>query len=203
MPILIVDYGLSNIGSVFRSFEECGAEVLISNSKSDFSIAEKIVLPGVGSFHDAMKCLTELDLVEAIKSEVLNNKIPILGICLGMQILATTGVEGGSCDGLGLIPGHIEKIIPKQDECVPHMGWNEVNRRRDCPILNNVSNGTDYYFVHSYHFCPNETEHIAAVTPFASGVVSVVQSDNIYGTQFHPEKSQVAGMRVINSFLEI
>lgn len=202
MSVVIIDYGLSNLGSIFRSFEECGAQVAVSKEPSDLATASHIVLPGVGSFCDGMRNITEQGWVEPLKTEVLQNKIPLLGICLGMQIMAESGTEGGTSPGLGLIPGQVRKLPRQEGERIPHVGWNEIQKRGDHPILNSVSDRANFYFVHSYHFVTDD-ENIIATTPYAGGFVSIIARDNIIGTQFHPEKSQSEGFQVIRNFLEL
>lgn len=203
MKIVIVDYGMGNLDSVKRAFEECKANPVVSDDPDSLKSAQKIVLPGVGSFCNGMDNLESRGWIPAIKEEAGNNKIPLLGICLGMQILATKGYEGGEREGLDLIPGEIVKLIPLQkDERVPHIGWNEVAVIRENPLFKNIINSSDFYFVHSYHFLPRKEDHVIAKTPYCGGFVSAVLKDNIFGVQFHPEKSQFPGMKLISNFLD-
>lgn len=204
MSVLIVDYGLGNLLSVKRAFEKCKSEVFISNDPSKLKEVDHIVLPGVGTFRDGMKNLTEQGWIEPLINAVKIDNKPILGICLGMQLLANRGFEGGSIQGLGLIDGEVRKISSIDDkEKVPHVGWNEVNWVDDVPIFKEINTGTDFYFVHSYEFVPRNKENIAATTPYCGGFVSSVYNNNIYGVQFHPEKSQKPGFKLIKNFISL
>lgn len=203
MSVLIIDYGMGNLASVRRAFEECGANIFISDDPSDIKHAERLVLPGVGAFYDAMALLREKGWIDAVKKAVHEDGVPILGICLGMQLLATSGVEGGESFGFGLVPGRVIKLAPtKIDERLPHVGWNEVHFMKAHPLFEGISDGTDFYFVHSYHFVPDDQGHILATTPYCGGFVSAVGNGTVLGTQFHPEKSSKAGLKMIKNFLK-
>jgi len=176
--ILIIDYHMCNLGSVNRAFQECGAEVIISSNPLKLEQATHIVLPGVGAFSSGMEKLKELGWVEAIKNIVLKENIPILGICLGMQLLGNKSFEKGETEGLKLIPGDIIKLEPNHDnERVPHVGWNELHVTQNSSILQSIPNGTDFYFVHSFHFKPNNKSDIIATSPYCGKFVSVIQRD--------------------------
>ena len=204
MNALVIDYGMGNLDSVRRAFEECGGSVLVSRNPQDIKATTHIVLPGVGSFAESMRSLREMGWVSAIRHEVLNERIPILGICLGMHLLANKGFEGGETQGLSLIPGNVRKLAPDEPSTrIPHVGWNEVYQSKASPILERIADGTDFYFVHSYHFVPANREHVAATTPYCGAFVSAVMKENICGVQFHPEKSQTSGFQVIRNFLMI
>lgn len=204
MTVLIIDYGMGNLQSVQRAFEECGADVMISEDPGSLKRASHIVLPGVGAFCDAMRNIRRKGWYEAIRQEVLEEQIPLLGICLGMQLLAEKGNEGGKTEGLGLVPGAIRKLIPDCDETrIPHVGWNEVHQPSPNPLLEGIPDGTDFYFVHSYHFIPADASFAVAQTPYCGGFVSAVMNGKVFGVQFHPEKSQKSGFRVIQNFLGI
>jgi glutamine amidotransferase len=199
---LIIDYGMGNLHSVRRAFEECGAKVLISDDPKDIRKATHIVLPGVGAFHDGMTSLFQSGWCEAIRRESEKEGIPVLGICLGMQLLAEKGHEGGETEGLGLVPGSVEKLIPVSSRTrIPHVGWNEIYRTRENPLLEGIPDGTDFYFVHSYHFVPERQENAIAITPYCGEFASAVMHKNVFGVQFHPEKSQKYGFQVIKNFL--
>ncbi|MBF0188003.1 MAG: imidazole glycerol phosphate synthase subunit HisH [Magnetococcales bacterium] len=204
MSVLIIDYGMGNLGSVRRSLEECGGEAFISRDPSDLERAAHVILPGVGAFPDGMRCLREQGWIEPLKRTVLDEEVPLLGICLGMQLLASVGTEGEQCDGLGLIPGRVERMTGcAGGERIPHVGWNEVYAEGGSPLLDGVEDGTDFYFVHSFRFLPDEVEHIIATTPYCGEVVSAVAHGTVFGTQFHPEKSSRAGFRILENFLAL
>lgn len=200
---LIIDYGMGNLGSVGRAFEECGADVIISDDPAECKLANHLVLPGVGAFADGMAALTACGWDLAILAAATEHQIPLLGICLGMQLLADTGFEGRETRGLGLIPGEVRRLTPdNQDTRIPHVGWNEVNHIEH-PLFTGIASGSDFYFVHSYHFSPRQPQHILASTPYCGSFVSAVGSGNVFGTQFHPEKSSRAGFQLIRNFLAV
>jgi len=202
--VVIIDYGMCNLDSIARAIEECGASPRVSSNCADLSQAERIVLPGVGSFAEAMSNIRSRGIDQALRQQVLQNRIPLLGICLGMQLLASRGTEGGCSDGLGFIEGTVTRLQPVGlDTRIPHIGWNEVHPQRSCSLLANLPSQRDFYFVHSYHFVCNNSDNIAAVTPYCGEFTSIVQRDWIWGTQFHPEKSQGAGFQVLRNFLAI
>lgn len=203
MSVLIIDYGMCNLGSVRRAFEECGASVLVSTCPEDMNNASAVVLPGVGAFSDAMENLDRIGWTPSIRNAAANG-IPLLGICLGMQLLAERGFEGGSCQGLGLIKGEIIRLNPSDPtERVPHIGWNEVHFNPNAPMFRGIEDGTDFYFVHSYHFSVSHKEHECSKTPYAGCFTSSVRSGVICGVQFHPEKSGRPGFQLIRNFLDI
>lgn len=204
METAIIDYGMGNLLSVQRAFEKCGSDAVIIDNPLELRDAERIVLPGVGAFPDAMDNLRKNGWIEELNRAVLEKETPILGICLGMQLLADKGYEVWECDGLGYIPGEIIRFTQTQEkERIPHVGWNEILKREDSPLFDGIADGTNYYFVHSYHFRVANEENIATVTPYCGEFVSSVIKDNIVGTQFHPEKSQKAGFKLIKNFLSM
>ena len=204
METAIIDYGMGNLLSVQRAFEKCGSDAVIIDNPLELRDAEHIVLPGVGAFPDAMDNLRKNGWIEELNRAVLEKETPILGICLGMQLLADKGYEVRECDGLGYIPGEIIRFTQTQEkERIPHVGWNEILKREDSPLFDGIADGTNYYFVHSYHFRVANEENIATVTPYCGEFVSSVIKDNIVGTQFHPEKSQKAGFKLIKNFLSM
>lgn len=205
MSILVIDYGMGNLASVKRAFEECGAEVFISDDPKSVSHASKIVLPGVGSFAMAMNNIRASGWFDSIKTSV-EKGMPMLGICLGMQLLADEGEEHGSTKGLGLIAGKIQHFSthPQKPELrIPHVGWNEISGKKDDILLNGIDNGTDFYFVHSYYFNAGNDNHVLARTPYGDDFASIVRKDNVWGTQFHPEKSSLPGFQLIRNFLSV
>ena len=202
--VAIIDYGMCNLDSVARAVEECGGTPLVTNNIHDLEIATHIILPGVGAFPDAMNQLCQLSMDTALREQVLENKIPFLGICLGMQVMATKGTEGEETDGLGLIEGTVKRLKPEShDTRIPHIGWNEVHYMRSSPLFEGISTGKDFYFVHSYHFCCSDENNIVARTPYCGGFTSAISKGNIFGTQFHPEKSQKVGFQVLKNFILI
>src|SRR3989338_338759 len=204
MSVAIVDYGMGNLGSVYRAFQECGAESFISNNPVKIMSADHIVMPGVGAFSEGMRRLQSDGLVEPLRKAALEMRTPFLGICLGMQLLADKGYEGGETEGLKLVPGVVQRFIPDMPSTrIPHIGWNQVKWEVDSPIKKNLPDEHDFYFVHSYHFVTKDTKYIVATTPYCGRFVSVVAHGNVFGTQFHPEKSSKVGFRVIRNFLSL
>lgn len=204
MITAVIDYGMSNMGSIRRSLEECGAEVWIVDDPKAVKEASHIILPGVGAFKDGMKNLRENGWDEALYRAVVEEQIPILGICLGMQLLAERGWEGGETKGLGLIPGEVQILKTTQSqERIPHIGWNEVWSTKKSRLLEHIPDGVDFYFVHSYHFAVANQEDIAARTDYGEGFVSVAERNHVFGTQFHPEKSGVYGFQILKNFLQM
>lgn len=204
MPVFIIDYGMSNLGSIKRALEECGADVLVSDDPKELKLADRIVLPGVGAFAEGMRNLTERGWLGPLIKETIDNNIPLLGICLGMQLLASNGYEGGETQGLGLIPGTVKRLVTiGPQERIPHVGWNEVFKKRENVLFKKIPDGTDFYFVHSYHFLAENEENIIATTPYCGGFISAVSLNNVFGVQFHPEKSIPAGFQLLNNFLTV
>lgn len=206
MHVLVVDYGMSNLGSIRRALEECGANVKISDLPNSVAYASSIVLPGVGAFPDGARRLHESGWTETLRSSV-GKGIPLLGICLGMQLLATKGFEGGESEGLDLIPGEVRCLTPVEgNERLPHVGWNELEKepeRDELGLLDGISEGSDFYFVHSYHFVPSFLSDVVAWTPYCGGIASVVARARCFGVQFHPEKSGYYGFRLLQNFLSV
>ena len=199
--VAIVDYGMGNVGSVARAIEQCGGDAVVTDRPEDFETATHIVLPGVGAFGLGMEHLKARGLDQVLRQQVIDNRIPFLGICLGMQLLASRGFEHGETEGLGWIPGDVIRLAPEDPACrVPHVGWNEV-RHGGAPLFQGLPSGKDFYFVHSYHFRCADAGSVLATTPYGGEVVSAVQRDNILGVQFHPEKSQKAGFQLLRNFL--
>jgi len=200
-PVIVVNTGLCNLDSICRALQECGGSPEIA-STGTLVRAERIVLPGVGAFASAMGQLGRTGLAAAVRERVLGDGVPFLGICLGMQLAAAEGEEGGASAGLGLIPGRVTRLQPQGGDRVPHIGWNEVAQRDDATLFAGLAPGTDFYFVHSFHLqCPDD--FVAASTPYCGGFVSAVERENVFGVQFHPEKSQTAGFEVLGAFLRV
>lgn len=203
MGVLVIDYGMGNLGSVRRAVEECGADVFVSADPDELKHADRIILPGVGAFPDAMARLNERGWPEALKNTLQNQNVTMLGICLGMQLLADKGTEGGEHQGLGLISGDVIRLQPESGERVPHVGWNELNVVHPSSLVDGIPDGTDFYFVHSYHFSVANEADVIARSPYCGQVVSVVGSGNVFGAQFHPEKSGRPGFKMLQNFLEL
>lgn len=202
--VAIVNYGMGNLDSVLRVVEELGEKVFLADKDTSLENCSHIILPGVGSFYQGMNNLNSMGLTEALKIQVLQNNIPILGICLGMQLFATKGFEGGETEGLNFIPGEVVLFSANnKDEKIPHIGWNEVNLIKDSNIFNGIENGKDFYFVHSYHLKCYDENNIIANTPYCGFFNSIIGKDNVWGVQFHPEKSQKPGFRLIKNFLDL
>ena len=195
---------MGNTGSVKRALEECGAaDVVISHYEEDFDHCTHAILPGVGSFADAMRNLQEGGLVKRIQKLALEDKVPFMGICLGMQLLADSSEEHGHSQGLSLIPGEVKLFRPSNAERVPHVGWNEINISQQHPVMEGIPDKSDFYFVHSYHYLATQPDTVLATTPYCGSFTSVIARDNIIGAQFHPEKSSFAGFRLIKNFLSL
>lgn len=205
MRVVVVDYGMSNLGSISNALAECGGEnVVITTDPKDLKSATHIVLPGVGAFTDGMANLKKFGWIEPLKQASIKDEVPLLGICLGMQLLATKGYEGGETDGLGLIDGVVDRLKTSDPkERIPHVGWNEVYPKIESALFQDIVPGTDFYFVHSYHFAPANKKNILSVTPYCKEFASSVFAGNIFGTQFHPEKSQRPGFQLLKNFLNI
>lgn len=202
MKVCIVNYGMGNLGSVNRAFEEIGAQTVIANHPSDLYEADKIVLPGVGAFAEGMARLSDGGWIDALNALVGAQGKPLLGICLGMQMLATAGHEGGATCGLNMIPGQIRRL----DELgctlrIPHVGWNEVRYRKcDNVLFAGIPDATDFYFVHSFAFDPQVLEDVVTTVQYGVDVAAAVRRGHVFGCQFHPEKSSKAGRQLLKNF---
>jgi glutamine amidotransferase len=200
--IAIVKYDSGNVDSVCKAISTLGAEPVLTDDENIFKIADACILPGVGAFGDAMGSLRRKNLPEILKRHIVDEGVPLLGICLGMQLLASKGFEHGEHEGLGFIPGTVKKLTPLDNECIPHVGWNNVEHKSHT-LFEGISSGKDFYFVHSYHFTTVDDSNILATTPYCGIFTSVVGKGNILGTQFHPEKSQATGMQLLKNFLNM
>lgn len=203
MRVMIIDYGMGNLLSVRRAFEKCGAMTEIVNDPKLLNGASHIILPGVGAFKDGMANLRSGNWEFYIKEAVYEKRIPLLGICLGMQLLADVGYEVEETKGLGMIAGEVIKLEGHYKERIPHVGWNEINIVKNDPLLDGIPDKTDFYFVHSYHFSTKEQDTVIADTPYSGRFTSIVGSHLVYGVQFHPEKSQRPGFKLIQNFLKL
>jgi len=200
--IAIIDYEMGNLRSVQKAFERVGHTATITSDPAELAGAEKLVLPGVGAFRDAIAALRERKLVEPVRAAVAAGK-PFLGICLGLQLLFDKSYEDGQYEGLGIVPGEVVRFQVPAAYKVPHMGWNQLHFRRRPPIFASVEEGAHFYFVHSYYVVPRDESVIATETDYSQSFCSSIWQDNLFAVQFHPEKSQDAGLRVLKNFAEL
>jgi glutamine amidotransferase len=208
MNVTIVDYNSGNISSVINSFKEVAKEKIkidVSSNLDKIKSSDKIVLPGQGSFKSCVDALSSIDgLVDALNEFTIINKKPLLGICVGLQMFADIGYEESETKGLGWISGEVSKIDNQNGKFkLPHIGWNELNIVKDSQIFKDIKNKSHMYFVHSYEFIPKDKDVISATTDYSSNIVCSVEKENIFGTQFHPEKSDKEGLKIIDNFLNI
>ncbi len=214
--IVIIDYGSGNLRSAAKAFERVSADegldvdVLVSSKPEDVLKADRIILPGQGAFADCMKGLSGIDgMIDALEESVIEKARPFLGICIGMQLMATRGLEHGLTAGLNWIPGEVVPLRPENKELkIPHMGWNALHQPLTEPqdnrhfVLRNVDSSQDYYFVHSFVFECKDSFHILGMTDYGGLIPAIVGRDNMIGMQFHPEKSQKTGLRLIAEFMQ-
>jgi glutamine amidotransferase len=203
--IVVIDIGLGNIGSIINMLKKVGYQAKASSAPHEIRLASKIILPGVGAFDNGMRGLEEFGLVQELNELALGKKIPILGICLGMQLLANRSDEGQK-KGLGLLPGEVRKFGHNGNDFklkIPHMGWNLIQKQREHLLNANLPESPRFYFVHSYHFICQNPEHVMSTTCYGYDFPSIVQNENIMGVQFHPEKSHKFGMQLLKNFGEM
>lgn len=197
--IVIIDYGMGNLRSVHKAFERIGVSARITRRPKEIAKASHIVLPGVGAFGACMKNLEKFDLIGPIKDFLSTGK-PFLGICMGMQVLFEEGEEFGLHKGLGIIPGRVIRFHLSKSFKIPHMGWNRITKKRRLPLMADIDDNAFFYFVHSYHCVPTDPEVIVTLTDYGKPFVSSIVQDNIFACQFHPEKSQGVGLKLLKSF---
>ncbi len=202
--ISILDYGMGNLRSVQKAFEQQGVAARIIITPDEVEASGKLILPGVGAFADAMAHLRQQDLIEPIRRHVAAGK-PLLGICLGMQLIFDLGHEDGRHEGLGLVRGEcvrfdVDRTLRLK---VPHMGWNQLRVEKDCPLFAGLAPGANAYFVHSYHVVPEDRSIIATTTDYGRPFVSGIAAGNVFACQFHPEKSQAVGLKILKNFAEM
>jgi len=199
----IVDYGLGNLLSVYSAFDYLGADVTICRNSIEISEVDRIVIPGVGAFRDCISKLENGGFITALNHEVLTNKKPVLGICLGMQVMAKRSYEFGTFEGLGWFDAEVIRIDSVEPSLrLPNIGWEEVKVKRDQNLFGRIKKLADFYFVHSYFMkCNNSDDVVATYTHGATEITAAVQKDNIFATQFHPEKSQDYGLQLLDNFL--
>ena len=200
--IKIVDYQMGNLRSVQKAFEKVGAEAEIIHDPNQVAEAQKLVLPGVGAFRDAIAHLHDAKLVEPIKDFIRGGQ-PFLGICLGLQMLFTKSLEDGEHEGLDVFPGQVVRFAVPSPMKVPHMGWNQVKIVRQAPVLEGIPDQANFYFVHSYHVVPDDPAIIATSTDYGVAFTSMVWHENVFACQFHPEKSQRLGLEILRNFAQL
>ena len=208
MNVTIVDYNSGNISSVINSFKEVAknkVNIEVTSDLKKIKSSDKIVLPGQGSFKSCVDALNNINgLVDALNEFVINSKKPLLGICVGLQMFADIGYEETETKGLGWIEGKVSKIDNQNGKYkLPHIGWNQINIFKDDKIFKDVENNSHMYFVHSYEFIPEDKSVISATTDYSSKIVCSVEKENIFGTQFHPEKSDKIGLKIIQNFINL
>jgi glutamine amidotransferase len=200
--VCIIDYGVGNTQSVYNALVFLGYRVRISKNASQIDNADVLLLPGVGAFEAARKNLIERELIPVLNEQVLEKKKPILGICLGMQLMASISEENGVFEGLNWIPGKVVRIPDQALFPVPHVGWNQLEINQTSPLFLKLNNESHFYFDHSYHYATDNSEHIAARCHYGRSFVAAIQKDHIHGVQFHPEKSQNNGLKLFRSFVQ-
>ena len=208
MNVTIVDYNSGNISSVINSFQEVAKDkvnIEVTSDLNKIKSSDKIVLPGQGSFKSCVDALNSIDgLVDTLNNFVISEKKPLFGICVGLQMFADIGYEEKETRGLGWISGKVLKIDNQNGKYkLPHIGWNEINIVKESKIFKDIENNSHMYFVHSYEFIPEDKSVISATTDYSSNIVCSVEKENIFGTQFHPEKSDKSGLKVIDNFLNL
>jgi glutamine amidotransferase len=208
MNVTIVDYNSGNISSIINSFKEVAQDKVNVEVTSDLNkiiSSDKVVLPGQGSFKSCVDAINSISgLVDTLNEFAINNKKPLLGICVGLQMFADIGYEGTETKGLGWISGKVTKIDNQEGKYkLPHIGWNQINIVKDSKIFKNIENNSHMYFVHSYEFIPKDKNVISATTDYSSNIVCSVEKENIFGTQFHPEKSDKIGLKIIGNFINL
>ena len=200
--IAIIDYGMGNLRSVQKGFEKAGHEAVVTSDPAVVKRAGKVVLPGVGAFEDAMAELERREMIRPVL-EAIDSGRPFLGICLGLQLLFETSHENGRHAGLGVLRGEVVRFELPRKYSVPHMGWNQISIRRQAPLLAEIEDQTHFYFVHSYYVVPRDEQVIACQTDYHRPFCSMIWRDNLFATQFHPEKSQTHGLRMLKNFAEL
>jgi glutamine amidotransferase len=200
--ITIVDYGMGNLGSILNMFKRIGVRAIVTSELSDINVAEKLLLPGVGSFDKAMEAINQSDLRAMLDKKVLEDKVPVLGVCLGMQLL-TSGSDEGQQEGFNWIPGRASRFDANLGLKIPHMGWNVTVPAQQHPLAEGLGDDSRFYFVHSYCVQVENPNHCLFKTIYGQEFASGIQKGNIYGVQFHPEKSHKFGMKLLKNFVEL
>jgi len=204
MTVAIVDYGVGNLASVAAAVEKVGFNAVVTDDADTIKTADKLILPGVGAFGDGMKLLRERGLVDPLNTAVLTLKTPILGICLGFQLIANKSEEFGEHQGLGWVDADVVRLTPDDPSLrVPHVGWNELYQTKPSPLFEDIEDGTLFYYVHSYQLHPTSDAVVIGECDYGGRFVAAVQQDNIFAVQFHPEKSQLGGLALLKNFLKM
>ena len=208
MNVTIVDYNSGNISSVINSFQEVSKDkvnIKVTSDLNEIKLSDKLVLPGQGSFKSCIEALNDIEgLVETLNEFAVTNKKPLIGICVGLQMFADVGYEEIETKGLGWISGKVSKIDNQNGKYkLPHIGWNQIEIVKQSKIFENIENNSHMYFVHSYEFIPEDKDIISATTDYSSKIVCAVEKENIFGTQFHPEKSDKFGLKIIKNFINL
>lgn len=208
MRVAVIDFGTGNLGSMLRALEELGAQPFLATTPVQIAGSARLILPGVGSFSDCMAALTAGDWIAPLRRAIEEEDVPLLGVCVGMQLLASRGSEGASTadgtEGLGFVPGRVEHLRTRGCTArLPHVGWNAIHPAGEPdPLLSRIPEGTNFYFVHSYAMKPDHPEDVIATAMHDVSFVAAVRRGHVWGTQFHPEKSSRAGFRLLRNFLE-
>ena len=203
--IAVIDYGMGNLRSVEKALESLGADVEVVSDAERLSLSDKIVVPGVGAFKDTIEGMESRGLRRVI-GEFIDSGKPYLGICMGYQALFEESQEGGSNEGLGILKGRVKRFQPKGDRKVPHMGWNQLRiagNGKGCPLLKGIADGSYFYFVHSYYVESEDPGIVACTTDYGIDFASMIWKDNMFAVQFHPEKSQENGLRMLKNFIDL
>ena len=208
MNVTIVDYNSGNISSVINSFKEVAKDkvnIEVTSDPNKIKSSDKVVLPGQGSFKSCIDALKNIKgLVDTLNDFAINYKKPLLGICVGLQMFADVGYEETETMGFGWVPGKVFKIDNQNGKYkLPHIGWNQINILKDSNIFKNIENNSHVYFVHSYEFVPEDKNVVSAVTDYSSKIVCAIEKENLFGTQFHPEKSDKIGLQIIDNFIKL
>lgn len=204
MKIAVINYSMGNINSIYKKIKMFDHEPFLTSNYKDLFLCDKIILPGVGHFGEAMTQLKKLDIISALNEVVIERKKPVLGICLGMQLMADYSEEGNE-QGLGWIPGNVLKMKAKDSSIykIPHIGWNQLAIQKESKLMGEINEEDEFYFVHGYHYNCNDKKDVLAYTDYEQKIVSAIEKNNIFGVQFHPEKSHQTGMQLLKNFLQL